>query len=296
MAHVEEWIKQSFALAVDEKPAYAELFPWLERLYLLQTVIKGSLKLDPPGITNEAAMIRWSNGFPLLKRSELPVDAEAAENLLRGLQDIIPFGNEPLRGAAAALLESLVQHAGYEEDFWTSFLQEDLGPWEEWIADEGLDIASVVFVVRSCLRPAFERAAEDLIERFPVPDSWLKGYCPVCGSLPALLLIQGEGERRAFCSWCGTEWGLSRLECPWCENKDHDSLGYLYVEDEPLHRIQYCVKCRYYFKQLDLRERLYSPFLPLEEWTTLHLDLIAQRAGWLQPPSASPRLSPTPQE
>jgi hypothetical protein len=32
------------------------------------------------------------------------------------------------------------------------------------------------------------------------------------------------------------------------------------------------------------------PYFPLEEWTTLHLDLIAQRAGWKQPPSPSPKV------
>jgi FdhE protein len=30
--------------------------------------------------------------------------------------------------------------------------------------------------------------------------------------------------------------------------------------------------------------------LPLEEWTTLHLDFLAQREGWQQPPSPAPTL------
>lgn len=286
--HNEDWIKQAFALAADDKPAYADLFPWLERLFLIQAETKRDLKLGPLGITSEAVDTRWSNGFPLLQRWEFPVDVAAAESVLHRVKSCIPQGNQQLFAACEALVEALVQHAGYESEFWASFLQPDLGSWEEWVAAEGLDFASIVFLARSCLRPAFEWAAEDLVKRFPVPDTWLAGYCPVCGSLPSLLLLEGEGERRAFCSWCGTLWGLHRLQCPHCDNRTHESLGYLYVETEPQYRIQYCEKCKHYFKQIDVRERLYPPFLPLEEWVTLHLDLMAHRAGWVQPPSPAP--------
>lgn len=284
----EDRIRRAFALAVDEKPAYADLYPWLECLFLILDEVKQGLALDPPPFTAELVELRWENGFPLLRRSELPLDAGAAEDALRRITTCFPKENKPLSEAGEALTESLTQHAGYESDFWNSFLQEDLGAWEEWVAAEGLDFASVVFLARSCLRPSFEWIAESLAKRFPVPDTWLKGYCPVCGSLPALLLLQGEGERRGYCSWCGTLWALHRLQCPYCDNRDHETLGYLYIEAEPHHRVQYCEKCRHYYKQIDLRERLYPAFLPLEEWTTLHLDLLAQRAGWSQSPSAAP--------
>ena len=39
---------------------------------------------------------------------------------------------------------------------------------------------------------------------------------------------------------------------------------------------------------IDARERLDFPYLPLEEWTTLHLDLLAQKDGWKLPASPSP--------
>jgi FdhE protein len=65
-------------------------------------------------------------------------------------------------------------------------------------------------------------------------------------------------------------------------------LGYLYPEGEPHYRVQFCRRCRMYFKLVDQRELLESLFLPLEEWTTLHLDFLAQRDGWQQPPSPAP--------
>jgi FdhE protein len=189
----------------------------------------------------------------------------------------LPVGNEPLRTAHAALTAALASHPGEHREFWASFLQHELEPWEAWIDVEEGGTAPLIFWGRACLRPSLEWTAEHLLERFPLSASWQKGYCPICGSLPALLYLHGQGERQGFCSWCGTEWGLARLQCPHCDNRDPDSLGYLYPEGEPNYRVQYCRSCRMYFKLIDQRELLAPLFLPLEDWTTLHLDFLAQR-------------------
>ena len=45
-----------------------------------------------------------------------------------------------------------------------------------------------------------------------------------------------------------------------------------------------------YFKLIDPREHLDRPYLPFEEWTTLHLDMLAQCEGWREAPSPSPQV------
>jgi formate dehydrogenase maturation protein FdhE len=102
----------------------------------------------------------------------------------------------------------------------------------------------------------------------------------VCRSLPSLVYLDAEGARRARCSWCAAEWPLERFHCPFCENRDHHSLGYLQIDQEPLYRIPYCRCCSKYFKQLDLRERATPVSFDLEKWTTLHLDMAAHSQGW----------------
>lgn len=283
-------IKEAFALAGAQKPAYAELYPFLEALYVLQCRTKGSLKLDPVALSRERVQARWEDGSPLLRRWDFPIDVEAADAMLGGLEDLLPAANEKLHTAHAALEKALVGHSKQHEELWQGFLQHDWEPWEAWVSTEGVDLSTLLFLARSCLRPSLEWIAEDLLTRFPLPDTWLRGYCPICGSLPALLLLQGEGSRKAYCSWCGTQWGQHRFQCPYCDNRYHESLGYLFAEGEPHHHAHYCRLCKYYFKQIDLREKLDPPFLPLEEWTTLHLDLLAQQAGWKQAPSPSPAI------
>jgi FdhE protein len=281
-------IEQAIAWARDDKPAYAQLYSLLEGLFILQAEVRETLKVAPPELDPVAVRTRLEACFPMLHRWELPLDLDAAEVILKGVENILPEDNALLRAAHRELEAALREVAGEREGFWRSFMHHEWEPWEEWVTTEEVDLASLIFLARSCIRPSLEKVAEALLDRFPVQKEWLRGYCPVCGSLPSLLILEGEGEQKAFCSWCASLWPVRRLQCPACDNQDHSSRGYLYVEAEPHYRVQYCEACGVYFKQIDMRERLYPPFLPLEELTTLHLDLLAQRAGWKQAPSPSP--------
>jgi FdhE protein len=283
-----EKIKQSVVLARKEKPAYGELYPFLEALFLVQIRSKSTIQLKPFEISSQMVQTKWEEGFPLLHRWEFPLDIEVAEDILVQTQKHIPAENKSLQTAHTLLVEALAKNSHQKETLWESFLQQEWEPWDEWGDMSETEVASVLFWARSALRPSIEWGAENLLSRFTMPEAWRKGYCPVCGSLPALLFLQNEGERKGYCSWCGTIWQLHRLQCPYCDNRYHESMGYFYVESEPHYRIQYCRVCKMYFKMIDVRERIELPYFQLEEWITLHLDLLAQRDGWTQPPSPSP--------
>ncbi|MFZ2446250.1 MAG: formate dehydrogenase accessory protein FdhE [Syntrophobacteraceae bacterium] len=284
-------IERAIALARVERPTYSGIYSFLEELFLARAEVRSDLRLDIPPISAELAATKWENGFPLLNRWDFPIDVRAAEHILDEIGRAVPVDNLQLAKAFLVLRSSVPEEFAEKARFWNSFLHHELEPWEEWVggADTGgIDLASLMFLARSAAKPSLEQAAERLLEIHPAPTGWLRGYCPVCGSLPSLLYLEGEGERRAFCSWCATKWDLHRLQCPNCDNRYHESLGYLALEAEPQNRITYCTLCKCYFKQLDTRELAYPPYLPLEEWTTLHLDLLAQKEGWVQPPSPSP--------
>jgi FdhE protein len=283
-------IERECALAKTEKPAYGELYPFLEGLFMIQARIKDFIDSRSPELSPDLVKSKWAEGAPLLRRWDFPLDLKAAALTLAQVKDIIPEANDAFRKAHAALIGALDRHPEDEQTIWRSFLEHEWEPWEEWIDMEELDVASLLFLARSCLRPSLESVAEGLLKRFPLPSSWLKGHCPICGSLPALLYLHAEGERMAYCSWCGTTWGLHRLQCPCCDNRYHESLGYFQVEEEPHYRVHYCRLCKSYFKQIDTRERLDFPYLPLEELTTLHLDILARKEGWQLPASPAPAI------
>jgi FdhE protein len=153
----------------------------------------------------------------------------------------------------------------------------------EQISDEfGFDKKVFLFLVQSSIRPSIEAGMERLRSELD-PETWLKGYCPVCGSLPHLSLLKEEvGKRYLLCSYCGYEWRIERLVCPFCGNKDQESLQYFYAEGEETYRIDLCDKCHQYIKTIDLR-KIEEIDPVLEDLATLHLDILASQKGYKRP-------------
>ncbi|MEW6719931.1 MAG: formate dehydrogenase accessory protein FdhE [Thermodesulfobacteriota bacterium] len=274
--------------ARDRKPAYDAFYPFLGNLFLAQERARAGVDLQRLSPDPGRIHAFWVEGAPLLKRWEFPVDLRSAEEVRRELGGCIPGDNAEMASAFAALSSGLEKGREKEGVIWRSFLRHDGEPWGRWIDTKGVDTASLLFLARSCLRPSLEWTSSDLLRRYPPPETWHRGYCPVCGSLPALIVLKGEGERKGYCSWCSAAWSIDRLQCPYCDNRDHETLGYLQAEEEPQYRVQYCRLCKHYFKTIDTRESAESLYLPLEEWTTLHLDLLARQSGWDAPPSPAP--------
>ena len=110
-------------------------------------------------------------------------------------------------------------------------------------------------------------------------ESWLQRYCPVCGSGPSMSQLVGmeNGRRRVLiCGCCGTGWPFRRMGCPFCENGNDHRLSVLAVEGERELRIDYCNSCSGYLKTYDGKG---SESVMLADWTSLHLDLLAQDRG-----------------
>lgn len=108
-------------------------------------------------------------------------------------------------------------------------------------------------------------------------DRWLRNYCPLCGSSPAMAQLVGVDPGRLrflSCGCCATRWRYRRTECPFCERDDH-RLAALTVEGSQL-RIDYCETCRGYLKTLDGQG---SEDTLLADWTSIHLDIVACDQG-----------------
>lgn len=128
-------------------------------------------------------------------------------------------------------------------------------------------------VMAAALRPlvdAFTLARDD--------ESWLRRYCPACGSPPAMAQLVGvdPGRRRLLaCGCCGSRWRYKRTACPFCEVESH-RLASVGIDGEGGLRIDFCESCRGYLKTYTGKgdERVL-----LADWTSLHLDLAARDRG-----------------
>jgi FdhE protein len=109
-------------------------------------------------------------------------------------------------------------------------------------------------------------------------ERWLRSYCPMCGSPPAMAQFVGidPGRFRLLCcGGCTTRWRYRRTQCPFCERDEHRLAG-LVVEGIPL-RIDYCEACRGYLKTYHGEG---SEDVFLADWTSLHLDIVSRDRGF----------------
>ena len=260
-----------------ERPGSGEaLKAYAELAGLLEGAASGvSVDLPAPALDE----VKFREGFPLLSREDLPLPLERAGGVLCRILDHL---SRTGRGDAEGLKKAL-ERSRADED-WTcglfaSVLSGDPAGLERAARDADLEPQGLGFLVRIALRPFMERLRRAAADRLP-GEAWTRGACPLCGSAPDMACLIESGKRRLHCGLCGTEWPYPRLTCPFCENDDHERLGYLRVEGEEGVRVDVCEACRRYLKTVDRRVLETTAPLDLEHLATLHLDLIAAERGY----------------
>jgi FdhE protein len=112
---------------------------------------------------------------------------------------------------------------------------------------------------------------------------WPHGYCPVCGSWPALAAIVRQ-ERTLVCSLCGTGWQPSNYCCVYCRS-DGEGFKTAAPDIEQIgRRLEICGSCGGYLKSLDLAAVPEFPLAAVEDLATADLDRLAMEQGFVRPP------------
>lgn len=211
-------------------------------------------------------------GIPLLGSSRVAIDFEPAEAILVLLVESLTSKPLPEKLMAECRVSSAQLHgeinAPRRAVAWL-LDNEDFNP-----AHPGLVRYLGWTAMSLYLRPLV-----DAFSSWREEEHWLCGYCPTCGSPPAMGQLIGfdPGRLRLLsCSCCSTRWRYRRIGCPFCENGDDHRLVALTIEGESNLRIDYCDSCRAYLKTYvgEGSERLL-----LADWSSLHLDIIACDRG-----------------
>jgi FdhE protein len=115
--------------------------------------------------------------------------------------------------------------------------------------------------------------------RWRQEERWLRHYCPICGSPPAMAQLIGVDPgslRLLVCGCCGNRWRYRRTGCPFCRTDDDHRLAAIAVEGLGGLRIDYCEQCRGYLKTYQGQG---SEAVYLADWTSIQLDMIALDRG-----------------
>lgn len=222
--------------------------------------------------------------FPLAA-ADVSFPPDILEPLLRAIQaSAAAHGRETedvrrLAEAAAsepALLPTLAAAAAFGPD---------LGRLEGLARRWGIYLEVLLFVGRALAAPCVAEAVAARTGGGPGPAAGEPHRCPACGSPPSIARLQrADGRRRLTCGLCGSEWEAVRLACTCCGTEEGGRIGVLRLEEADPRWVEACAACQGYIKTVDERrlgegERV----LPVvEEAATLHLDLLAEREGYIR--------------
>ena len=263
-----------------KRPGYGEILGFYQKIKEAQDKVRASLRMDPIKLKKESKKLSAEEGSSLIRKEKFPLDIESSVKLFETLCQIGKEANVHMAEQVGKIREALDKKKMNLRRLFKKGLTEQT---VEQAADEfGLDKKVFLFLIQSSIKPSIEAALEILRGELD-PETWLKGQCPICGSLPSLSLLKEDaGKRYLLCCLCGYQWRIDRFFCPFCGNKDRASLHYFHGEGEEAHRIDLCDKCHQYIKTIDYRKIEESDPV-LEDLATLHLDILAAQQGYKRP-------------
>jgi len=247
---------------------------------------------QPFPVPREQLADRIRTGVPVLHDQPAHVDVHFAADLFSRLVNLLQQREDAeLRSGLDALVEAATNgRLDPERLFGEAFVQH-ADHLAEMALQNGVDADLLATVTAQAVAPLLRAYAErllPLVERMDDGSAegaiWQRGYCPVCGSWPALAELRGV-ELSLFlrCAACGSGWRWKRLGCPYCGNDDYRSLETLTIEGERRFRISICERCKGYFKVGNAFDPPPAELLTLDDVASLHLDVVAIERGYHRP-------------
>jgi FdhE protein len=205
---------------------------------------------------------------PLLWGARITLDGRAARGWVRGLlKRATPTTARNIDGLA--LLEAA--------------LCQDDARIDALAATAGAEPHVVRVVGQMAALPLLQVCARAMAR--DLPPSWWESYCPLCGAWPVVAEYTGlERKRQLRCGRCGTGWAIPWLRCVFCDETNHDNLGYLTPEEgDQARKIEICKTCKGYVKGLTTVRPLAPWAVLLDDLATVHLDVAALERGYRRP-------------
>jgi FdhE protein len=272
-------IRKAVAAAQANRPAYKEILDFYEELFLAQEAVKGQMQLEPMEISKELLSVKRQEHLPLINKTDFAVDTKGARALLRKICELAVEANKALAEAAPKIAHALDRGTLEASVLFSKTLSEDEAYFDEVARTLEVDGKVLAFMAYFSMKPSISLCAEQLATYLDKDGPWEKGYCPICGSPPALSMLCDEGQRSLLCSFCGHQWQTLRIYCPFCSNRNQNTLYYFFSEEEEGYRVDVCDRCKKYIKTVDIRKMKRPIHTFVEQISTLHLDMLAQEQG-----------------
>lgn len=263
-------------LILQRPPSKTVLAPFRDLAHLMA---RATPDVKAVRVEKDMIAIQQQEGFPLFSREDLPLDFDAASDLLRKfLAHLVDAGRDDAEGMKTALKKAKAAH-DWPARLFRAILKQDEEEVSLLATEVKLNPSVLLFLGKTALRPSMERLRETVSGDMD-KNLWREGYCPLCGSQPDMACLEKTGKRYLHCELCGEEWPFPRIKCPFCNTQEQEKLGYFEAEQEEGFRVYFCRECLRYIKTIDKKAFEEVAPLELENLATIHLDLLAQENGF----------------
>jgi FdhE protein len=275
-----EKVTEQIAYHKKNHPASGEILSFYEKIIEEQQATKSTIQVSSIKIDKDLKTLQEKEGFPLIRKEDFIIDISSSVKLFQSLCHIGKNTNEKMEESILVIERTVLsKNLNLEEVLKRHYDESYIDTICETLEVEK---AILKFLIFMSIQPSIHAHVDSIKDKIN-QKNWLRGYCPVCGSLPYISTLNDQGQRHLLCSFCGYLWLSERLICPFCENSDHQKLHYFYAEGKEAYRADICDNCRQYIKTVDTRKLDYDPDLTVEDIATIHLDILAAEKGYNKP-------------
>jgi FdhE protein len=228
---------------------------------------------------------KLSRGIPALAGEPIPVPAGVLKRGFLSLCDALARGGA---GEVAERIGRAVEEGAIEigsllgaslardhHAIRTGATHRGLSPDLVWLAAE-LAVSPYAHALQRVLLIADDDALHAAVH------AWNHGYCPACGSWPALAEV-ASSHRVLRCSFCAFAWELPTYSCIYCR-EDGDSFVTAAPDEEcKSRRLEVCGSCGGYLKTVEVAALSPFPLLAISDLETMALDAAAMEHGYTRP-------------
>ena len=265
----------------------------IERVIALRATLDASRlpRLSLPGRYIAAKLAR---GVPALAGEPIPFPVAILTETLLGLCGDLAAGGA---GEAAEHIHTQVENGGLDagsllaaslsrnqDAIRTGAVHRGLASDLVWLVAE-LAVGPFAYVLqRTLFAPAGDGPGASAAGPVATAlDGWNQGYCPACGSWPAMAEVV-EGHRVLRCSFCAAAWELTTYACVYCGEDGEPFVTAAPDEERKDRRVEVCGSCRGYLKTVDTLALSPFPLLSIGDLETMDLDMAAMEHGYQRPP------------
>jgi FdhE protein len=278
-----EKLKKEIERHKEKNPAYEKILDFYKKVREKQLDVTPALSIAPIEAKDDVRALQAKEGFPLINKEDFTIDIPSSVLLFESLSTIAKDATSTMNEDIQKIEKAVTDNKLHLDEL---LLKHSDNVYQEEISEElKINKPILQFLIHMSILPSIHANVELLKDHIDLKN-WIRGYCPICGSLPNMSELKGEGGKRHFlCSFCGCGfiWPSQRLKCPFCDNQDHKKLHFFYAEGGEALRVDLCEQCKQYIKTVDTRKLAYEPDLDIEDIATIHLDILASEKGFKSP-------------